>query len=181
MNWKDITISKIQSILAIDTDNEIKRTAATIAILNGITYEEVEGWTIDELRAVDLSGIQEIPKGKLKFKFKHNGRRFRLIRNANEMSAHHFIELQELQKKDTIQALHEIIACLSYRVNIFGRKIDDDYNWKVDNFKELPVPNFYHYCIFFLKLYPKLLNATITYLKAETKKVKEMYSDGLAS
>lgn len=179
MNWNDITIGKIQQILALTTKNEIKRTAQTIAILKGIPYEEVEAWSIDELRAVDLSGIQQIPKGKLKFKFKHKGRRFRLIRNANEMSAHHFIELQELQKKDTIEALHEIIACLSYRVNIFGRKIDDDYNWKVEHFKELPVPNFYHFCIFFLNLYPQLLNATLIYLKAETNKVKEMSLDGL--
>jgi hypothetical protein len=178
MNWNDITIGKIQQILALTTKNEIKRTAQTIAILKGIPYEEVEAWSIDELRAVDLSGIQQIPKGKLKFKFKHKGRRFRLVLNANKSSAHHFMELQEVQKKDTIEALHEVIACLSYRVNIFGKRITDDYQWKVENFKDLPITDFYHYSIFFLKLYPQLLNATLIYLKAETNKVKEMYLDG---
>ena len=95
------------------------------------------------------------------------------------MSAHHFIELQELASKDKIEALHEIIGCLSYRVNIFGRKIEDDYTWKVENFKTLPVINFYNYALFFSALYPKLLDATLTYLKEEIAKAKEMSSDGL--
>jgi hypothetical protein len=97
------------------------------------------------------------------------------------MSAHHFIELQELASKDKIQALHEIIGCLSYRVNIFGRKIDDDYTWKVENFQSLPVTNFYNYALFFSALYPKLLDATLTYLKEEIVKAKEMSSGGSAS
>ena len=97
------------------------------------------------------------------------------------MSAHHFIELQELANKDKIEALHEIIGCLSYRVNIFGQKIEDDYTWKVENFKSLPIVNFYNYALFFSALYPKLLNATLTYLKEETEKAKAMSSDGLVS
>ena len=97
------------------------------------------------------------------------------------MSAHHFIELQELASKDKIQALHEIIGCWSYRVKIFGRKIDDYYTWKVEKFKTLPVTNFYNYALFFSALYPKLLDATLTYLKAEILKAKEMSSDGSAS
>ena len=94
------------------------------------------------------------------------------------MSAHHFIELQELANKDKIEALHEIIGCLSYRVNIFGRKIEDDYQTKVEDFKTLSVVNFYNYALFFSALYPKLLDATLTFLTEEMEKVKAMYSDG---
>lgn len=178
MNWKDITIDKIQRIEQLGEDNPIRKVAYTIAIIKGITLEEVNNWTIDELRAVDLSFLNDIPKSRLRFKFKHNGRRFRLIKSAREMSAHHFIELQELANKDKIEALHEIIACLSYRVNIFGRKIDDDYTWKVEHFKTMPVINFYNYALFFSALYPKLLAATLTYLTAEIAKAKGMSSGG---
>ena len=180
MNWKDITIDKIQRIEQLNEDNPIRKVAYTIAIIKDISVKEIKNWTIDELRAVDLSFLNEMPKSKLTFKFKHNGRRFRLIKNAREMSAHHFIELQELASKDKIEALHEIIGCLAYRVNIFGRKIEDDYSTKVDDFKTLPIMNFYNYALFFSALYPKLLNATLTYLKAEKEKVEEMYLDGLA-
>lgn len=181
MNWKDITIDKIQRIEQLDEDNPIRKVAYTIAIIKDISVEEINNWTIDQLRAVDLSFLNEMPKSKITFKFKHNGRRFRLIKSAREMSAHHFIELQELASKDKIEALHEIIGCLSYRVNIFGLKIDDDYTWKVENFKTLPVINFYNYALFFSALYPKLLNATLTYLKEEIAKAKEMSSDGSPS
>jgi hypothetical protein len=104
-----------------------------------------------------------------------------LIKTAKDMSAHHFIELQDLSQRDTLQALPEIIGCLSYRINIFGRKVDDDYQAKVEDFKTLPITNFYNYALFFSALYPKLLNATLTFLKQETEKVKAMYSDGLVS
>jgi hypothetical protein len=181
MNWKDITIDKIQRIEAVDETNEVLKTARIISILKDIPFEQVLAMSLNEFRAIDLTFLNEMPKSKLTFKFKHNGRRFRLIKSAREMSAHHFIELQELASKDKIQALHEIIGCLSYRVNIFGRKIEDDYTWKVDNFKSLPVTNFYNYALFFSALYPKLLDATLTYLKEEIVKAKEMSSDGSAS
>jgi hypothetical protein len=102
------------------------------------------------------------------------------MESAGKMAAHHFVELQNLSQKDTLQALPEIIGCLSYRVNVFGRKIDDDYNAKVEDFKTLPIINFYNYALFFSELYLKLLNATLTYLKEEKEKVEEMYLDGLA-
>ena len=178
MNWNDITIDKIQRIEQLEEDNPIRKVAYTIAIIKDVPIEEINKWTIDQLREVDLSFLNEIPQKNLTFKFKHNGRRFRLIKSAREMSAHHFIELQELANKDKIEALHEIIGCLSYRVNIFGRKIEDDYQWKVDNFKDLPAPQFYKYSLFFSALYPKLLKTTLTYLKGEVKKAKEMFSDG---
>jgi hypothetical protein len=140
MNWKDITIDKIQRIEAVDETNEVLKTARIISILKDLPFEQVLAMSLNEFRAIDLTFLNEMPKSKLTFKFKHNGRRFRLIKSAREMSAHHFIELQELASKDKIQALHEIIGCLSYRVNIFGRKIDDDYTWKVENFKSYRLP-----------------------------------------
>jgi hypothetical protein len=140
MNWKDITIDKIQRIEAVDETNEVLKTARIISILKDLPFEQVLAMSLNEFRAIDLTFLNEMPKSKLTFKFKHNGRRFRLIKSAREMSAHHFIELQELASKDKIQALHEIIGCLSYRVNIFGRKIDDDYTWKVENFQSYRLP-----------------------------------------
>ena len=181
MNWKDITIEKLQRISAIDTDNPILDLANTVSILYDLDYVKVIQMTIDELQSYDVEFLKVMPETKLKFAFKHKGKRYRLIKTAKDMSAHHFIELQDLSQRDTLEALPEIIACLSYRVNIFGRKVDDDYQAKVEDFKTLPITNFYNYALFFSALYPKLLNATLTFLKEETEKVKAMYSDGSAS
>ena len=193
LNWNNITIKKLQEINEIDKNcNPIERTAWVVSILTETPYEEVEQWTLDKLRAVDLTFLDEIPKSKLKFTFKHKGKglnltfenkvkRYRLVKTAKEMKAHHFIELQELMKRDTIEVLPEIIACLSYRINIFGRRIEDDYEQKVKDFADLPLVNFYNYAVFFSQLYPKLLEATLIYLKEKEAKMKEMLSDGLDS
>jgi hypothetical protein len=179
MNWNNITIEKLQEISELDDSfNAIEKTAHIVSIIKGIPYSEVEEWTLDELRKVDISFLNEIPKSKLKFRFKHNGKRYKLVRTAKEMKAHHFIELQELMKKDTIEVLPEIIGCLSYRVNIFGRKVNDDFEDKVKEFKTLPVIAFYNYALFFSALYPKLLDATRIYLMEKMTEAKATLSDG---
>jgi hypothetical protein len=180
MNWGNITIEKMQRIAQIEEGNEVLRTAQIISIIKDIPFADVLSMSMDEFRGVDISFLNDPLKSKLRLKFKHNGRRFCLVKDPTKMSAHHFIELQELSKKDVIDVLPEIISCLSYRVNIFGRRIDDDYQWKVDNFKTLPITNFYSYALFFSAVYPKLLNATLTYLTQKKKEVEEMYLDGLA-
>jgi peroxiredoxin family protein len=182
LNWNNITIKKLQEINEIDKNcNAIERTAWVVSILTETPYEEVEQWTLDKLRSIDLTFLQEIPKSKLNFTFKHKGKRYRLVKTAKKMKAHHFVELQELMKKDTIEVLPEIIACLSYRINILGQRKEDDYEEKVKDFADLPLVGFYNYAVFFSQLYPKLLEATLTYLKEKEAKMKEMLSDGLDS
>lgn len=179
MNWKDVTIGMLQEIGELPEDlSTVERAAHLVSIIKGVPFEEVSKWPIEKYESMDFDLLSEMPKAKLKFKFKHKGRRFRLVRSANKMSAHHFIELQELGDADRVDILHKIIACLSYRVNVFGRKIEDDYEWKVANFKNLPCSQFYRYALFFSKLYPKLLENTLTFLKQEKAKVQQMSLDG---
>ena len=150
MNWDDITIGKLQAIQEIDdTFNPIERAAHIVAIIKGIPYEEVQQWTMKKLKEFDLSFLSEMPKSKFTFSFKHKNRRFKLVANAKEMKAHHFIELQEVAKEDIIDNLHIIIALLSYRVNFWGKRIEDDYDWKVENFKDLKAVDFNNYALFF--------------------------------
>lgn len=179
MSWNKITIAKLQEISELDDSfNDIEKTAHIVSIIDEVPIEEVMQWLLDDLKKRDMSFLKEIPQTRLKFKFKHKGRRFRLVKNAKEMKAHHFIELQELNKKGTIESLHEVVACLSYRVNIFGKKIEDDYEWKVEHFKSLPFTAFYNYALFFSLLYPKLLTATQIYLMEKAKEIKAMRLDG---
>jgi hypothetical protein len=175
MNWDDITIGKLQAIQEIDdTFNPIERVAHIVAIIKGIPYSEVEKWTLNELRAIDLSFLDEIPKSKFAFSFKHKKRYFKLVSNAKEMKAHHFIELQEVTKGNIIENLHTIIALLSYRVNFWGKRIEDDYEWKVENFKDLKAIDFNNYALFFSAVYPKLLDATLSFLGEKREEMEEL-------
>jgi hypothetical protein len=177
-----ITIGKIQELATLKDLNPIEQMAHEVSICLDIPYSDVEIWSLDKLKSeYGKLKLDKLPDKRIGYKFKHEGRRFRLVKNAKEMSAHHFIELQEVVKGDMVESLHQVIALLSYRVDILGRKIEDDYQWKVDNFKDLEAEQFYGYALFFSLVYPKLLIATQTYLKEEEEKLREMYSDGLAS
>ena len=181
MNWDDITIGKLQAIQEIDdTFNPIEKAAHIVAIIKGIPYEEVQQWTMKKLKEFDLSFLSEMPKSKFTFSFKHKNRRFKLVANAKEMKAHHFIELQEVAKEDIIDNLHVIIALLSYRVNFWGKRIEDDYDWKVENFKDLKAVDFNNYALFFSALYPKLLDATLSFLEERRVEMEELL-DGYRS
>ena len=174
-----MNIGQIQELATLKDLNPIEQMAHEVSICLGIPFSDVEIWTMDKLKEEHKKlNLDKIPDTRIGYKFKHKGRRFRLIRNAKEMSAHHFIELQEVVKGDMVESLHQIIALLSYRVDWLGRKIEDDYQWKVDNFKQLEAEQLYGYALFFSQLFPRLLATTLTYLKQENKEVREMFLDG---
>jgi len=181
MNWNNITIKMLQEITQLGEMDEVEKMAHQISIITGKPFEEIAGWTLKELQSVDLTFLNQMPSKRIKYRFKFKGRRFKLVRNAKEMSAHHFIELQQVQTEDVITKLNEIIAILTYRVNWWGKKIEDDYQWKVEHFKDLPITKIYAYTLFFSELYPRLLEATLTYLKEEEKEIKGMFSGGSQS
>jgi len=174
-----LTISQIQELATLKDLNPIEQMAHEVSICLDIPFSDVEIWTMDKLKEEHKRlNLDQLPDKRIGYKFSHKGRRFRLVRNAKEMSAHHFIELQEVVKGDMVESLHQVVALLSFRVDWFGRKIEDDYQWKVENFKDLPAEQFYGYALFFSALFPKLLATTLTYLKEENKEVREMFLDG---
>ena len=177
-----MNIGQIQELATLKDLNPIEQMAHEVSICLGIPYSDVEIWTMEKLKEEHKKlNLDKIPDTRIGYKFKHKGRRFRLIKNAKEMSAHHFIELQEVVKGDMVESLHQVIALLSYRVDWLGRKIEDDYQWKVDNFKELEAEQFYGYALFFSQLFPRLLQTTLTFLKEENKEMREMFLGGSPS
>jgi len=177
-----MNIGQIQELATLKDLNPIEQMAHEVSICLGIPYSDVEIWTMEKLKEEHKKlNLDKIPDTRIGYKFKHKGRRFRLIKNAKEMSAHHFIELQEVVKGDMVESLHQVIALLSYRVDWLGRKIEDDYQWKVDNFKELEAEQFYGYALFFSQLFPRLLATTLTFLKEENNQMREMFLGGSPS
>ena len=177
-----MNIGQIQELATLKDLNPIEQMAHEVSICLGIPYSDVEIWTMEKLKEEHKKlNLDKIPDTRIGYKFKHKGRRFRLIKNAKEMSAHHFIELQEVVKGDMVESLHQVIALLSYRVDWLGRKIEDDYQWKVDNFKQLEAEQFYGYALFFSQLFPRLLQTTLTFLKEENNQMREMFLGGSPS
>jgi hypothetical protein len=185
-----ITIKHIQELKEIDHYTPLEKAIHTICIMDNRNIDDVE-----EMKVYDLfnrfntimDGIKFDDKIQLKFKIK--GRRFRMIPNAMEMQGQHFISLQQFNTEDTLPNLHRIMAMMSEEVNILGRpkKIKNlgvQFEEVSNLFLHLPYQIAYGYTLFFSQLYPKLLDATQTYLiqMVENLKAKAMeYKDGLNS
>jgi hypothetical protein len=181
MNWKNITIEQLQELASINHFEGVERRVHQIAIVKRLDIDEVEEMSLEQiLKEVEkLSFLNELPDDKPLFAFKHYNKRYRLITNAQEMNAHHFIELQQIKADDIIENLHKILAMLSYRVDIFNRrvkiskgKIAQDFEQRCEDFKSLRCDIAYSYAVFSLAVYPLLLNATLSYLKQEMSKLE---------
>lgn len=150
-----------------------------LAIARSWTMDKVEAMSIDELtdEYKKLEFLNTLPESKVKFTFKHKGRRYKLAKSPNEICGHHFIELQQVFNGDTIESLHKIMALLAIEVDVFGRtkKVVDaqqDYKEKCDLFMSMPMLLPYTYSLFFSAVYPELLKTILSSLVKEMETLK---------
>ena len=156
--------------------SHIEKTMNTLAIVKDWSMDKVESMPIDELtnELKKLEFLNTLPTDKVRFSFRHRGRRWKLAKTTNEICGHHFIELQQVFNGDVIESLHKIVALLSVEVDFFGRnkKVVDaqaHYEDKCALMMHLPVPLPYTYALFFLEVYPELLKSILSSLTTEMK------------
>ena len=72
-------------------------------------------------------------------------------------------------------SFHRFFATLIWFVNVYPHiEIEDDYDWKVENFKDLPVVDFNNYALFFSAVYPMLLDATLSFLETKREEMEAL-------
>ena len=185
-----ITIKDIQELKEIEHFPTLEKAIHTICILDKKEIDDVEQMKVKDLfkRFNELTDKLQF-KDEIKLKFKVKGRRFRMIPNATHMQGQHFIALQQYDMKDVVINLHEIMALLSEEVDIFGKPkkikhIGQHFEEVSKLFLDMPYQIAHGYSLFFSLLYPKLLDATQTYLSQMVKKLQDQaiqYKDGLNS
>ena len=165
MKWNNITIYQLQEIHSCRDMSHIEKTMNTLAIVKDWSMDKVESMPIDELtnELKKLEFLNTLPTDKVRFSFRHRGRRWKLAKTTNEICGHHFIELQQVFN--------------TYEVDLLGRtkKVTDaqaHYQEKCELFLSLPVTTAYSYAVFFSAVYPKLLETILTYLKEEMNQLK---------
>ena len=173
-------ISQIQELHALGELNNIDKKIEALAIMTEQTIDDIELMPMDEILE-EFRKIEFIPKDTTpKFKFRHKGKRYRLITNPLELKAHQWIELQEVFNGDIIESLDKIIALLSYEVNVFGKKKKENvtnFVQKVTDFASLKFDIAYNYALFFSKVYPELLKTTLSYLNKELEEMKNQLQE----
>jgi hypothetical protein len=173
-------ISQIQELHALGELNTIDKKIEALAIMTEQTIDDIELMPMDEILE-EFRKIEFIPKDTTpKFKFRHKGKRYRLITNPLELKAHQWIELQEVFNGDIIESLDKIIALLSYEVNVFGKRKKEDitnFERKVTDFASLKFDIAYNYALFFSKVYPELLKTTLSFLNKELNQLSQQMKE----
>lgn len=173
-----MTIQDFQELQEIEHFSPLEKAIHTVAILDKKSIDEVELESVANVfkRFNDLMSFDISKKfNPKKSTFYHKGKFYRLFTDATQIEANHFIMLQNFT--DIINNLHKIMAILSQRVNFFGKPIKSsniaiEFEQKCEDFKSLDFEFANNYSIFFLNLYPELLNVTQIYLKEMIEKVQ---------
>ena len=179
--WGDITIGQFQKLHSVQHgiyDFNFEKEIAVLSVLTNHTQDELESMpktkVIELARATDF--INQPLSEKLNSTFKIGRRRFKVLLEAEKISAEQFILLNRYTANDanSIENLHYILAVLTNEHRFF-RKIqafDHDFEAKAKLFQDkLSIEKAFAPSVFFCEVYKQWLNATETYLLKKANKI----------
>lgn len=170
------TIGQIQEVHSLGDLGNLDKKIEALAILTNRTIDQVEGMSMDAILE-EFKTLNFIPsKTEPKFIFKHLGKKYKLLTNPLDLKAHQWIELQEIYNGDIIESLNKIMALLSVESSLFNKKRDigkKEFDKRCEDFLSLDFAIAYNYALFFSKVYPELLKATLSYLKTEVESLQQ--------
>ena len=155
-SWDKITIEQFVELQdALDekpkTDLEIVNNKILQAvILSGLTVEEVEELSLDELENVNRLLGSDLPQ-RIRKSFKLNGIRYKVIFDARKLNGSRYIAVMNTAKRGTIKGLHQVMYSISQPTKFgFRKKFPfigyKDYEFKayevedrINDFKQLTI------------------------------------------
>lgn len=118
-SWNEVTIKDffhITSILKDDVLNDLEKKIAVLAVLAGIDETELDSYPISEVHKMfrEVEFIYEQPKGEVKDYYFIGGKRYKLVKEVNRLTAAQFVDLSAYSKtsEDIIENLHLICTTL---------------------------------------------------------------------
>ena len=131
-NYKDLTLEKFEQLSNIDIEmDDMEKMATTIAILSDQTVDEVLNMPINKFNDCAKSALflKESPKttNKLPDKIIINGKKYRILKDAKDMTAGQYIDFKSYAKK--IDEISKNLALILTTVIIpEGKKYGDGYD-----------------------------------------------------
>lgn len=178
-NWGDITIGVFQKLHNAQNgvyDFGFEREIAVLSVLSDYTVEELEAMPKDQVLKVaqETRFVNEPLTESFNVKFRIGRRRFRIIVEANKISAEQFILLNRYtaNEANSIENLHYILATLTEEVTWMGKRLkyDHDFEGKAKLFQDkLSIEMAFAPSVFFCEVYKSWLTATETYLAKKAK------------
>lgn len=176
-NYKDLTLEKFEQLSNIDIEmDDMEKMATTIAILSDQTVDEVLNMHIDKFNdcAKRVLFLKESPKttNKLPDKIIINGKKYRILKDAKDMTAGQYIDFKNYAKK--IDEISKNLALILTTVIIpDGKKYGDGYDTLelAEEFKKyINVETAANISNFFFVQYKNYIIDSLTYLEWKMKK-----------
>jgi hypothetical protein len=183
-NYDNLTIKQFLNcklIADLETD-PIQRKVKMLAEISGKSVDEVESMPIEKMisQLKQLEQIENISSvGKVKMKFKVDGKRFECIWKPQELTTAQYVDVTHFCKdQDAIVSnIHNILAAICVEVKWFKRTKYDGVNHKdISNLflNKMKISQAYPIMVFFCKFYQELSNNILICLEKEVQEVKEL-------
>lgn len=118
-SWDEVTIAEfceIQDIMNSLNYNELEKKIKVLAVLAGVKDDEFDSYLMTEIHEMfkNLEFLQYEPTADVRDYYVIGGKRYKLIKNVNELTAGQFIDLSNYTKDKSMIAdnMHLIIATL---------------------------------------------------------------------
>lgn len=179
-SYKDLSLKKYLELRNIDiVDNEpLDIQAEMIAILSDSDVESVLNMPLSEYQkmATQLVFLNETPEPmkKIPNEMTVNGKKYRVLKDAREMTAGAYIDYQNyIKDSDNIE--HNLPLILSCFVIPKGKKYGEDYDIDdvIHDMEALPIETVMGLSAFFLSRSQTLINSTLTYLDWKVKRMEK--------
>ena len=192
--WKEVTIEQFVELQAAleekpKTDLEIVNNKILQAvILSGLTVEEVEELSLDELENVNRLLNSNLPQ-RIRKSFKLNGIRYKVIFDAKKLNGSRYIAVMNSAKRGTLKSLHQVMYSISQPTKFgFRSKFPfigyKDYEFKahevegrINDFKSLTIDIANPVSVFFSNLSKCLTKVLDDSLLKQTRKMTQMTNE----
>lgn len=181
-SWAGVTIQQFKDLSKLDKSDELDFSINTIAIICGMTVDEVESLPIAKIKEItnSLAWMNKMPE-KFVNDFKLNGVKYIVDPSIQKISAAQYIDLNEYVKKGVTENLDNIMTVFCFPTSGIFRKKPSKYGQgyslkaTAELFNEqLTMDVCYPLSLFFCKLLNKSTPIIKDYLEKELEKLKAM-------
>lgn len=173
-SWKDITIGdllQIQEIGELQMATDDEKNLMVAALLAEIPYDEILRMDLNQVRAYmdNAAFLLEEPKHeRVRRNYYVNGRKYRLFKNASEMSVAQYLDFQGVWRDGFAKRPAEMLAIFLVPDK---HEYNDGYDKDqvIEDMYDMPVVEGLGITDFFMKRFVRSTSLALTYLKLKMK------------
>lgn len=175
--WKDLTIRdvmQIQEIGELQMSSDDEKNLMVAALLAEIPYQDILNMGLDEVRTyMDNAAflLEEPEHAKVKKHYYVNGNKYRLFKNAVEMTVAQYLDFQSVWRDGFDKRPAEMLSIFLVPA---GHEYNDGYDKDevIEDMYDMPVVEGLGICDFFTKRFARLMRSALMFCRLRMKWLK---------